>query len=358
MKKIFRSGFLALCFAFVLALSPRAVEYDWQTLYKGEIRTLLSDGDPHYLLLADIDLDGTPELFGGSGPLSPLVPLATCSNGKLMELSLAPGSQTPTSVLQNLRLSFNSETGETLLTCEGNDPAGGYALWELSMENGQLLCRKRFAYQENGNSTSYFMWKSGQLATVSGSEYRTAMDRFWEGFATQNDTLTAQSFFSGGYRSQDADKFLQSYSPASVLALPTQVSVTINGSPLSLGVYNIDGNNYFKLRDLAAALNGTNKQYNVGWDNMTRQVSIERGKPYQPVAGEISLPLGTTPTLGRQPKDALSLDGRTVDTQKYNIGGNNYFKLRDLAELLNFQVLWDNSSRTIHIDTTKSYSQS
>ncbi len=154
------------------------------------------------------------------------------------------------------------------------------------------------------------------------------------------------------------DKFLQSYSPAPVLALPTQVSVTINGSPLSLGVYNIDGNNYFKLRDLAAALNGTNKQYNVGWDNMTRQVSIEHGKPYQPVAGEISLPLGTTPTLGRQPKDALSLDGRTVDTQKYNIGGNNYFKLRDLAELLNFQVLWDNSSRTICIDTTKSYSQS
>ena len=102
----------------------------------------------------------------------------------------------------------------------------------------------------------------------------------------------------------------------------------------------------------------SNKQYNVGWDNMTRQVSIERGKPYQPVAGEISLSLGTTPTLGRQPKDALSLDGRTVDTQKYNIGGNNYFKLRDLAELLNFQVLWDNSSRTIRIDTTKSYSQS
>ena len=47
-----------------------------------------------------------------------------------------------------------------------------------------------------------------------------------------------------------------------------------------------------------------------------------------------------------------------MDTQKYNIGGNNYFKLRDLAELLNFQVLWDNSSRTIRIDTTKSYSQS
>ena len=111
-----------------------AAEYDWQTLYKGKIRTLLSDGQPHYLLLADVDLDGTPELFGGSGPLSPLVPLATCSAGQLEELSLASGSQTPTSVLQNLRLSFNTDTGEALLTCEGNDPAGGNALWELSLE--------------------------------------------------------------------------------------------------------------------------------------------------------------------------------------------------------------------------------
>ena len=358
MKKIFRRGLLALCFTFLLALSPRAAEYDWQTLYKGKIRTLLSDGQPHYLLLADVDLDGTPELFGGSGPLSLLVPLATCSAGQLEELSLASGSQTPTSVLQNLRLSFNTDTGEALLTCEGNDPAGGNALWELSLEKGEILCRKRFAYQENGGSTSYYMWKNSQMTSVSGSEYRSAMDHFWDGFATQTDTLTAQKFFSGGYRSQDVDAFLQSYSPAPVLALPSQAAVTVNGSPLSLGVYNIGGSNYFKLRDLAAALNGTNKQYNVGWDNMTRQVSIEQGKPYQPVAGELSRPLGSIPTLGRQPKDALSLDGRTVDTQKYNIGGNNYFKLRDLAELLDFQVLWDNSSRTIRIDTTKPYSQS
>ena len=39
----------------------------------------------------------------------------------------------------------------------------------------------------------------------------------------------------------------------------------------------------------------------------------------------------------------------------YNIGGHNYFKLRDIAALVDFGVEWDQTSSTIQIDTTHGY---
>ena len=39
----------------------------------------------------------------------------------------------------------------------------------------------------------------------------------------------------------------------------------------------------------------------------------------------------------------------------YNIGGNNYFKLRDIGQAMNFGVDWDSTKRTIAIDTSKAY---
>ena len=47
-------------------------------------------------------------------------------------------------------------------------------------------------------------------------------------------------------------------------ANPSNNSLSVNGQAASTAVYKIDGNNYFKLRDVAALLNGSGKQFNVG----------------------------------------------------------------------------------------------
>jgi len=39
----------------------------------------------------------------------------------------------------------------------------------------------------------------------------------------------------------------------------------------------------------------------------------------------------------------------------YNIGGSNYFKLRDLGQFIDFNVGYSNAEKCISIDTTKSY---
>ena len=51
-------------------------------------------------------------------------------------------------------------------------------------------------------------------------------------------------------------------------------------------------------------------------------------------------------------------DGNKVtNLTGYNIKGNNYFKLRDLGILFDFDVTWDGARKAVVIDTTKSYTE-
>ena len=53
----------------------------------------------------------------------------------------------------------------------------------------------------------------------------------------------------------------------------------------------------------------------------------------------------------------VTVDGVPVSVEAYNIDGNNYFQLRDLARLVGFNVIWDNATRTVEIDTDADYSE-
>lgn len=59
-----------------------------------------------------------------------------------------------------------------------------------------------------------------------------------------------------------------------------------------------------------------------------------------------------TATLNQSP---IYVDGTRAEMNAYNIGGYNYFKLRDIAELVDFGVGWDQETSTIQIDTTVGY---
>ena len=47
--------------------------------------------------------------------------------------------------------------------------------------------------------------------------------------------------------------------------------------------------------------------------------------------------------------------GRAADPTIYNIGGNTYFKLRDLGRLLDFGITYDVPTNAVHIDPDVSY---
>lgn len=137
-------------------------------------------------------------------------------------------------------------------------------------------------------------------------------------------------------------------------AAPTQSTVLVNGKSISFDAYSINDNNYFKLRDLAQALSGTGKQFEVTWDGEKQAINLISNKPYTAVGGELAKGDGTRKTA--QPStSAIFLDGQAVQLTAYTINGNNYFKLRDIGATFDFSVAWDGTKNTIAIDTASGY---
>ncbi len=79
--------------------------------------------------------------------------------------------------------------------------------------------------------------------------------------------------------------------PAGALAEDTVVlshqNLRADGKHVECEKYNIDGSNYFKLRDIAMILNGTGSQFSVGWDGEKKVISVVTGGSYEPNGSEL-----------------------------------------------------------------------
>ena len=139
-----------------------------------------------------------------------------------------------------------------------------------------------------------------------------------------------------------------------VIATPTSSDVLVDRRSVMLDAYNIGGSNYFKLRDLAYVFSNTEKRFNVGWDGASNTISLTSGEEYTVVGGEMKSK-GTGNKTAVPTSSKLIFDGDEVTATAFYIEGNNYFKLRDIAEMLNFKVDWDGASDTISIETVSGY---
>ncbi|MGN0711900.1 MAG: phosphodiester glycosidase family protein [Anaerovoracaceae bacterium] len=141
-------------------------------------------------------------------------------------------------------------------------------------------------------------------------------------------------------------------------AVPTvkssDINVNIDGETVSFEAYNIGGNNFFKLRDFAAAVTSTDKKFDVSWDNERKAINLVSDTPYTAVGGEFQKSDGTVKKY-TSATAKIYKDGEEIKLSAYNIGGNNYFKLRDMAKAFDFGVEYDNVTKLISIDSEKSY---
>lgn len=137
-------------------------------------------------------------------------------------------------------------------------------------------------------------------------------------------------------------------------AVPTSSAVLVDGKQIDFDAYNIDDNNYFKLRDLAYVLNGSKKQFAVEWSEGLNVISLVSSQPYTAVGGElVGKGKGTKNPVPTNSE--IMLDDQVVVFTAYNLEGNNYFKLRDIGKALDFAVEWDEAKNMIVIDTSKGY---
>ncbi len=128
-------------------------------------------------------------------------------------------------------------------------------------------------------------------------------------------------------------------------------NLTVNGVRKNVEKYNIDGYNYFKLRDIAYLLNGTPAQFSVEWDAENNAARIVSGQPYTANGSELVIGADRSATAVRSPQ-TIVIDGEVrSDLAAFNLAGNNFFKLRDLGEALGFQVDFDAATNTAVVTT-------
>jgi hypothetical protein len=210
---------------------------------------------------------------------------------------------------------------DKILTAGSMLPVGG--------KNVQI----NFTYLQAGCMTTSGTKKSGTLMEISGDD--VTFERYdITGALIDEKTITITPFAK------------------TCQAVASDQKLTVDGKPVAAEIYNIGGANYFKLRDVAAMLSGSKAQFSVGYDDDTKTIKLITGEAYQPVGGELTAGSGGTVTAVTSGQPLL-IDGKPVALEAYNIGGSNFFKLRDLGTALGFGVDYDDATKTMLVTTAK-----
>lgn len=139
-----------------------------------------------------------------------------------------------------------------------------------------------------------------------------------------------------------------------ITAAPTASAVLVDGEQASFEAYNIADTNYFKLRDIAYILDGTEANFELTWNQEAGAIEILSATAYTAVGGEMADGDGTAKAAAESTA-AIFLDGVEIEMEAYTINDNNYFKLRDLGEALGFNVTWDAEAGSIVIASDEEY---
>jgi hypothetical protein len=121
----------------------------------------------------------------------------------------------------------------------------------------------------------------------------------------------------------------------------------LNSTEVSLPAYNIADNNYVKLRDVASLLGN---RFDVRWED--NKAKLYDHADYKPVGGELAEITGSSQTAAPSETDFVWGDtGEAVSgLTAYLINNNNYIKLRDIAQLFDFDVDWRDGKAWIEPD--------
>lgn len=189
----------------------------------------------------------------------------------------------------------------------------------------------------NGMDSSYIFKAAAEANEKSTITSAVVRDVVWMYLAEELKNVVPETYAETAGR-------ITLKAPAVVL---TKQNLTVDGEEKNAEIYNINGSNYFKLRDMAALLTGTDAQFSVTYDEENKTIVVKTGEAYEKQAGDLTPGLDKSSTAVRSAQ-TLSINGETVDgLTAYNIGGNNFFKLRELGEKLGFGVDYDAETKTM-----------
>ena len=201
------------------------------------------------------------------------------------------------------------------------------------------------AFQADNNCYTIEDVEGNTVTNPQGILYMTANSasgsKFYELISTQQDyvaarsqnwlpsysviNLTADSFSIDTYQITDNGTVEKIDDTFTIRKTADAAAVTVDGEAAEVATANVGGETYYRLRDLATAVNGTADQFNVEWEN---GVIVITGEAYTTEAlAPAAEATGSAISL------TIEVDGETVTTSAAEINGNNYVPASLLAEL-------------------------
>jgi len=149
-----------------------------------------------------------------------------------------------------------------------------------------------------------------------------------------------------------ADKVIAEHNKSNYVN-PSSANMILDGKTVPLSAYLINDSHYFKLRDIAYLLSGTGMQFQVTWSRVDNTINLTSGVPYTADGSEMKLPFeGARPFMPTP--STVYYNGVEYEFEAYMIDNYNYFKLRELGNLIGFEVDWVGETRTVIINTSPS----
>lgn len=355
----------------VLLISPTSIiaSTNWKMIYKDALIDIVNNEEVDLvdrLSLVDIDLDGIPELFGGSYSKTycPTEIALSIKDDKLIKLKdvtnglcgIPKDRAFSNSIYRvgfegwshaKLYRNKNTNTYKWIATdhISSIDHYNSFATYELSLKGAQLTSN-RISYQE----TSMVYSDSGDIQDVFDTTY-VYRDKEVEPSVYEKESI---KYFNSlepidfesismiwGYdvNPSKIDEFFDSYKfiPLPKQAHPSTQQVMVDGKEFKLQAYKIDNYNYFKLRDLANILNHTPSSFDIIVDSSDR-ISIHQGTRYTPNGTELKIDSNNNSTDAKISNQKIFQGMTSLPIDLYLIKNNNYVKLRDITEFINIQV--------------------
>lgn len=129
----------------------------------------------------------------------------------------------------------------------------------------------------------------------------------------------------------------------------TTQKVRLDDKDVVIYGYNIDGENYFKLRDVAAVLKDSKVKFGVEYKDGL--VTLTKGADYKVLDTDQKEVKAESEAM--LTNDKVKVGETDLTAKAFKIDGNNYYRVRDLGKALEFGVDYDEEANTVLLSSEK-----
>ena len=257
MKKRILPLMLSFVLAISLSVSAMALSPEQEAAYKAKIKAE-ADSWGNVIQLVDLDLDGSPELvmgsLPGSGLFSTVNSLWSYEDGKLVEKKVGVYNNYDMLSYNGYELYRNNTTGAYRIEGTYTLRAGGGYYTNITANysmNGDILkVTDTFAKDHAQFDVTYYVGNSKVSASKYNSAYN-ARNNGWSKVWSYDFSQYISPYTNAGKPSNaDIQKLFDDYAGSPALAVYSTHKITVDGAPVGLTAYNINGKlKQFHLQD-------------------------------------------------------------------------------------------------------------